>query len=334
MRNMHRKRRTLVAFWVIICVILIGFSLTYTDRTEALVALVESEKMAVSYDKPVVIERIFVKAGQQIAANDVLVEVSRADLQLDLDRLVQEKLELELEMIRYETEIRSKNSVLKLELERRMYDLEQEKLALESEKIQAAMIASTLAIENRSDSTYNIRLKSISDLIAILRGNYQAEVTGLSRLLETILAQLKTKMETNAIEMAALVKEKQSFIYKAKNAGSVGSINVETDELVPSFMTILSILEEHPTVIKAFMNERVKNNIKPGDSVTVVSENRLYKLGGKVEEIGSRIVSYPAQLQPLSRNLVYYGQEVFIRIPRENTFLNGEKVFVHYQSKR
>lgn len=331
---MHRKRRTLVAFWLIICVILIGFSLTYTDRTDALVALVESEKIAVSYDKPVVIERVHVKAGQQIAAGDILVEVSRANLQLDIDRLDQEKRAYTLEMIRYETEIQSKKSELKLEMERRIYDLAQEKVELESAKKQAAAIASTLAIENRSDSLYEIRIKSIAEMIYTIRKNYQAEITGHSLLLETIKDQLKTKLEINSIEMAALIKEQQSFIYKAKNSGSVGSINVETDELVPSFVTILSVLEEHPTVIRAFMNERVKNNVNPGDSVTVVSENRLYKIGGKVEEIGSRIVSYPAQLQPLGRNVTYYGQEVFIRIPRENSFLNGEKVFVHYQSRK
>ena len=75
------------------------------------------------------------------------------------------------------------------------------------------------------------------------------------------------------------------------------------------------------------MNEGYKYEAEVGQEVVVESTNRQYKIEGKVFEIGSRIIEYPNRLKT-SRVVTMYGQELFIRIPKENNFLNGERVFV------
>ena len=75
------------------------------------------------------------------------------------------------------------------------------------------------------------------------------------------------------------------------------------------------------------MNEKNRYKLGVGDEVMVESSNRPYQINGKVIEIGSRITSYPARLL-VDQDLRLWGQELFIEIPPENEFLNGEKVFV------
>ena len=48
---------------------------------------------------------------------------------------------------------------------------------------------------------------------------------------------------------------------------------------------------------------------------------------GEITEIGSRIIEYPSRLQTY-RDIPMYGRELFIKIPPENKFLSGERVFV------
>ena len=75
------------------------------------------------------------------------------------------------------------------------------------------------------------------------------------------------------------------------------------------------------------MNEKNRYNLNVGDSVLVESANRNYKISGTVVEIGSRIVSYPTRLLEIQDRKIW-GQEIFVRIPENNQFLNGEKVYV------
>ncbi|MFT6882083.1 MAG: hypothetical protein ACJAVY_000878, partial [Marinoscillum sp.] len=57
--------------------------------------------------------------------------------------------------------------------------------------------------------------------------------------------------------------------------------------------------------------------------------NRLYSAMGVVIELGARITNYPDKIQPINAQTLSYGQEIFIEISSQNTFLNGEKVFVY-----
>jgi len=92
----------------------------------------------------------------------------------------------------------------------------------------------------------------------------------------------------------------------------------------------MSLYEMNPTIIKAYMNEKNRYDLEVGDQVFVESANREYNILGTVSEIGSRIVSYPNRLLEVQDRKIW-GQEIFIKIPENNDFLNGEKVYVRAQ---
>ena len=75
------------------------------------------------------------------------------------------------------------------------------------------------------------------------------------------------------------------------------------------------------------MNEGTKFSMEVGKQVMVESTNRKYHIEGRVSEIGARIVEYPSRLKA-NQNIPMWGQELFIKIPEDNEFLNGERVVV------
>jgi hypothetical protein len=75
------------------------------------------------------------------------------------------------------------------------------------------------------------------------------------------------------------------------------------------------------------MNEGYKYDLAVGQIVKVESTNRLYKTEGVISEIGSRIIEYPTRLRS-NQNIPMWGRELFIKIPEQNNFLNGERVIV------
>ena len=107
----------------------------------------------------------------------------------------------------------------------------------------------------------------------------------------------------------------------------MGSVSAQRGELLSPYTTILSIYESNPTVIKAVMNEGFEYEIEVGQMVKVESTNRNYKIDGKIIEIGARIIEYPSRLKA-NQNIQMWGQELFIKIPEDNKFLNGERVAV------
>ena len=84
-------KKLFVLIWVVLGISLAVISLRYKSRTEALVAVVESQVTAVSYQKPVIIKKIHVIPGQEVNVGDTMVVVSRPDLNLDIERITNEK---------------------------------------------------------------------------------------------------------------------------------------------------------------------------------------------------------------------------------------------------
>jgi len=294
------------------------------------VAQVESQVTAISFSKPVIINKLNVVSGQDIKERQLLIEVARPDLDLDIEKKLNEKNQIIDEINRLNQNQKSKLTLLRIETEGRIRKLETEKLEIGIKLSQQQKIANKLNVSSVTDSLLQLKLKAIEQESAN-RKNYQInESSRMSLLLKMDNKMLLEKLSITDRELNALTEEKDGLIKKAKFDGTIGSVNVQLDELVPPYKTILSIYEKHPTIIKAFMNEKIRYSIKPGDSVRVESENRLYSINGHVMEIGSRITDYPKKLQDVL-NTIQYGQEVFIKIPPTNSFLNGEKVFVHYE---
>lgn len=329
------KERLFFISWLLLCVLLLFISLMYRSRTEAMVAQVESQVTAISFQKPVIIERLMILPGQEVQVGDTLLVVSRPDLSLELEIKKAELSRINSELSQGQQNHESQKALLKIETESKINSLMTERMDLQSMISQEKNLSNQIsqATGNNlkpdfSDSLKLRKIKSINTEIADLKRYFEMETARLQIGLKERELILSKGKELVMTEINSLNKEKNNLVKLAKFHGTIGTVNVQLDELVPPFKTIVSIYELSPTMIKAFMNERIRYPVAPGDRVRVESENRLYSIEGEVVEIGARITSYPIKIQP-QPNMISYGQEIFIRIPDDNQFLNGEMVYVY-----
>ena len=328
------RSKIFVIIWLLILATLAFLGFHYKDKNKAMVAQVENQVTVISYQKPIRIKAIYVVPGQEVKRGDKLFIAESTNLEADIYQKnselnslnIQEvglnnNYRLEQDILRSETSfeiMRMKNEISELMLEKRIYDQN-------SRKLKAVF-----------DGTINTQIDSIK-LARILF--LKKEIINQSKQMEVRIIQItsKFKQDTSLIkgkikilknDLSKLELESSDLIQYADQTGNIGNLNVQLNELVPPYQSILSIYSLNPTVIKAFVNERGVKGINVGTKVKVESTNRMYRISGEIIEIGSRITSFPEKLNVIN-GIKSYGQEIFVKISENNKFLNGEKVYVY-----
>jgi len=329
------KRYLLLIFWVFAVLLLLFFSTRYKDSSSAILAEVEPQKHAISFQKAIRVEEIYVVPGQHVKKGDPLIKVERPDLRLDSDKLENELLSLENEKRIKEIERENKLSVLKLNYETRSakigVEIDQIKILL-SDKTQLSqnlerlhLIPDSLA---QMDQTYlKLRLESINVEKQNIMRQYEIESREVEQVSKLDIETIVNKIDQVEKELGLLRQEESELIQYSGIDGTIGNISSEEGELAPPYNTLLTLYEDNPTIIRALMGEQQNVEVKSGDEVVVESTNRKYKIKGRVLEVGSRVIEYPSRLRTF-REVPMWGRELFIKIPDESRFLNGEKVFV------
>ena len=329
------KKNLFVIFWATTATILLLFSLVFRNTETAIVAQVEPVKKAVSYHKAVKIIEIYVIAGQTVKPGDVLVKVERPDLMLDVEKKNSEIERLELNRTLTVSKFESKKQELLVEKDSKLRkiigDIDQLNIVVTNSKQLSNQFGNltgyTDTLGKQGASYYDIQLDGLIKEKEYIQKQYDLEMHSVSQLFVEeikgyviIEGQLKKELE-------ALLIEERQLIKTAEIDGTIGSIFVQDGELLSPYTTILSIYESNPSIIKAVMNEGYKYEIEVGKMVQVESTNRRYSIEGKITEVGARIIEYPSRLKT-NQNIPMWGQELFIKIPEDNKFLNGERVFV------
>lgn len=328
------RSKIFVIIWLLILATLAFLGFHYKDKNKAMVAQVENQVTVISYQKPIRIKAIYVVPGQEVKKGDKLFVAESTNLEADIYQKnselnslnIQEvglinNYRLEQDILRSETSfeiMRMKNEISELMLEKRIYDQN-------SRKLKAVF-----------DGTINTQIDSIK-LARILF--LKKEIINQSKQMEVRIIQITSKFnqDTSLIkgkikilknDLSKLELESSDLIQYADQTGNIGNLNVQLNELVPPYQSILSIYRLNPTIIKAFVNERGVKGINVGTKVKVESTNRMYRISGEIIEIGSRITSFPEKLNVIN-GIKSYGQEIFVKISENNKFLNGEKVYVY-----
>ncbi len=333
MKNLKSKLFYFV--WLVVVVVLLLISYVFRDSRDTVVAVVEPQRIAVSFLKPVEVKEVFVIPGQDVKPGDKLIRVERPDLVLDIVKKENDLKSLMAEKKWAIEDVDKKLQVLEIENTTKRTKLEADigrlKAVLEGNKKLArefGELANYHDTLNRYGADYFLlEISSLEREKQLLEKYYNAEIRRLNNSLQEKLELYSIKKEQMEDEIAELKQEQINLIQYAKTKGTVGNVYVEINELVPPYTTVISIYESNPTIIKAYMNEINKYPLDVGDKVQVESMNRYYHIEGEVIEVGSRIVEFPERLQPHGM-LKEWGQEIFIQIPVENHFLNGERVFV------
>lgn len=328
---MKNFRKHLFAFfWCILTLFLVIVALQYRSRTEALTAIVESQETAISYQNSVIVDRLYVKPGAEVHRGDTLIVVSQPSLDLDIERKHHELARITAELDAAGSDYRSKVDLLTIEKESKINRLTEEKNQLETKINQQRVLQHKIG-NNRSsiDSLRLAELGALKSEIADLNKYYRKELERKRFFYEKEVSTAEKALDITEKELDVLLIQRHELVRVADFDGIIASAEVQLHELIPPYQKLLSIYELKPSTIKAYQDEHFQIIVRPGDKVKVVSENRLYSIEGTVMELGARITSYPSKIQPVNSRSVVYGQEIFISIPQNNQFLNGERVFVY-----
>jgi len=117
---------------------------------------------------------------------------------------------------------------------------------------------------------------------------------------------------------------------KAPTDGVVGNIYCKEAEHIPSYKTLISFYEPNPSLVKGFVQEDLILHVALKDSFLIRStKDATTFCYGVVTGLGSRIVEIPERLRKIS-DYKTYGREILVSIPKQNNFLQKEKVILEF----
>ena len=160
---------------------------------------------------------------------------------------------------------------------------------------------------------YNLKIKGLEKELSLGQNPYNEQV-------KRLIAE--KKFNESQISLPIVVY--------APATGLVGNISCKEAEHISSFSTLLTFYEPHSGIIKGFVHEDLTLEVFMDQEFLISSlkdENITFK--GKVVGLGSRIVEIPSRLRKI-QSIKVYGREVLIEIPKDNSFLQHEKVSINF----
>lgn len=335
MRHRLLPRHLSAAFWFASLVLVVLLAARIRGEGASFLGIADASENVVSSETSAEVVGVWATPGQKVVAGDTLMRLRRPDLEArigDISRQLQGAMgsatTTNLDVDRRASQLRS-------ELDSRRTAILGQIKSLEEERGRNRELVSSLkvgAVPGEVDSANDPMLLRIQGL----RRQLAAEEQGTADQLEVLRGgggdQKKLARDMQAVltkELALLQAEKEKLLLRAPIDGVVGSVNVRTGEKIAPFAPMLTISPRNPTLVRAYIHEKVYGDAAVGDSVEVRSSGaRSGAVRGRVVGVGTRIVEFPLRLRKMPQVAVW-GREVVVRIPASNPFLLGEMVTVH-----
>ena len=315
-------------------VLLVYLLRTPPDANElAFYGFAESAETEINYNYAAAVQDILVRPGQAVDSGTVLLRLLRRnpkDVLADQPFRIEE---LRAEETAWRDARRQELRLLAIE-----YDRKEQQLANRLREIEEEL-------------AYQSSLPELSS-IDVPRGDYQP----LQQRREALLTEQEQLSEERRLAREAIESELQlgsapyrervarleaeagfdeqrqeeEVLLRAPATGLVGSINCREGEFKGPFSNLMTFYEPHSELIKGYVHEDMAVAVSIGDPFLVSSlklDGPTY--AGRVIGLGSRIVEIPERLRKYP-TVKSYGREVTVEIPRDNRFLQREKVSLRY----
>jgi multidrug resistance efflux pump len=297
----------------------------------AAVGLAETKSYKINTDKAVNVLTIWVNEGQTVKQGDTLMLLSNPSLEVEISKTTKR-----IEQLKQEQTTEDKVTAAELAYIEASEGIVLEELQSDLQKLEAELklneaINKELNGKNSPAQTAdNPKMVEVNSLQKQLQK--QKEAINLKKLdvkqkHEVAKTQFYNQIELLTKEQQLLIAQQNRLIKIANSSGVVQSVYVKIGEQVEAYSPLLSVNPIQPTTVIAYANERNRENFLVGQTVSVTAQrNKSFTTTGKVIGFGS-VTELPSILQK-STAVKAYGQEIFIEIPADNNFANGEKVII------
>lgn len=127
--------------------------------------------------------------------------------------------------------------------------------------------------------------------------------------------------------LSFLKKEEEELYIFSGFDGHIGSVNYKNGESASPFEPILTMHKTMPTFVRGYIHENLSHQIAIDRKVTINALSSKQSIVGTIKSVGTRIIEFPERFRR-SPTTKIWGREVMVQLPKENTYLLGEKVFM------
>lgn len=324
-------------FYLVIGVFFIGMlwvSAKYFRGSDySSIGITEVKEYKINSEKAALVKSIRVVPGQQVKAGDLLIDLTSAELDMEIERISNRialsKAEQQSKAKLIQAQVAYVEADQGIPLEEIETEIEQIKSEIQlNKKITKELTTSgDTSVWDDDDNPLRVKLQSLNkqkikhqQAIAIKESDIRQE--GFIDQ-QQLINQIKLLEQ----ELELLRSEKIKLIKYAAADGVVKSVFIKPGEQVSSFTPLLSITPVNPTTVIGYLAGKNNNAFTVGDSVRVSAYgNSAIRITGKVIGYGA-VTELPEILQK-STAVKAFGREIFIEIPAANNFANGEKVLI------
>ncbi len=328
-----KKINLLVLVFFLVLSYLVSFNCNHYSDVMVFYGFANNQEVNINLENSAQVTRIHVTPGQVVSEGDVLLEVARSSIAVAQSDIHHDISKLKSQYHIWESELKNSLRALKAQKTEKRNALQSAISKLESEmKINAKLIKGIESIEQVKDhngtNPRQIQLEGLNEELRLSMLTYDIDIRKIEKELYNPENPIKIQIAKLGSNLEFMNEEVKSLNITAPNDGIVGNIICKVGENIPAFTPYITIYEQVPTHVRAYVLENLIPNIDIGDSIKVqsVSHSEL-SISGVVTGMGSRIIEIPARLRK-NPNYSTYGREIEIRIPATNPFLQNEKVIL------
>lgn len=297
------------------------------------IGITEVKEYRINSEKAALVKSVRVVPGQQVKAGDLLVDLTSAELDMEIEKITNRITLLKSEQQSKAKLIQAQVAYVEADQGIPLEEIETEIEQIKSEIQLNKKITKELTphgdttVWDDADNPLRVKLQSLNkqkikhqQAIAIKEADIRQE--GFIDQ-QQLINQIKLLEQ----ELELLQTEKTKLIKYAAADGVVKGVFIKPGEQVSSFTPLLSITPVNPTTVIGYLAGKNNNAFSVGDSVRVSAYgNNAIRITGKVIGYGA-VTELPEILQK-STAVKAFGREIFIEIPPANHFANGEKVLI------
>ena len=328
-----KKLNLLTFIFSIALIYLIAFNWNHYSEVMVFYGFANNQEININLENSAKVKNILISPGQRVSKGDILIQATRSSIAVSQSDINYDISKLESQYHLWESGLKNSLRTLRAQKIEQKNQLENAISKLESEmKINETLIKGIESIDQVKDhngsNPRKIQLDGLKEDLRLSMITYNSEIGKIQKELSNTKNPIKIQIAKLGNNLEFVNEEESNLNITAPNDGVVGSIFCKIGENIPAFSPYLTIYEEVPTHVKGYVLESMIPNIEKKDSLKVqsVSHSGL-SITGVVSGMGSRIIEIPTRLRK-NPNFSTYGREIEIRIPKQNPFLQNEKVIL------
>ena len=297
------------------------------------IGITEVKEYKINSEKSALVKSVHVVPGQQVKAGELLLDLTSAELEMDIEKntnrieLLKAERQSKAKLIQAQVDYLKADQGIPIEEIETEIEQTKSEIQLNKKLTKELAVNSDTSVWNEADNPLQVKLKSLNKQKAKYKQAILIKEADIRQEGFIDQQQLINQISLLEQELELLKSEKSKLVKYATADGVVKSVYIKPGEQVSSFTPLLSITPVHPTTVIGYLAGKNNNAFAVGDSVKVSAYgNGSIKIIGKVIGYGA-VTELPEILQK-STAVKAFGREIFIEIPARNNFANGEKVLI------